>query len=266
MGVLQEIVERRKGRLRDTKASVPFEEIKARLRDAAPARDFRGAVTRPQGGRIKLIAELKKASPSRGVIRRDFDIEGISRIYTEGGASAISVLTEEDYFQGDISYILRIKGVTDLPVLRKDFIFDEYQVFEARAYGADAILLIASILSNSQAGELYGLASELGLSVLFEVHNYKEVDTALLLDLPIIGINNRDLETLDIDLRRTVDIMKDIPEDRVIVSESGIETRDDVEMLDGKGIDALLIGTSLMKSRDIGSRINELFRGIWYNE
>ncbi len=266
MGVLQEIVERRKGRLRDTKVSVPFEEIKARLRDAEPARDFRGAVTRTQGGRIKLIAELKKASPSRGLIRRDFDIEGISGVYTEKGASAISVLTEEDYFQGDISYILRIKGVTDLPVLRKDFIFDEYQVFEARAYGADAILLIASILSSSQAGELYGLASELGLSVLFEVHNYKEVDTALLLDLPIIGINNRDLETLDIDLRRTVDIMKDIPDGRVIVSESGIETRDDVEMLDGKGVDALLIGTSLMKSRDVGSRINELFRGIWYNE
>ncbi len=260
MSVLNTIVDSKRRRLAERKGRISIEEMKARAYDAAPLRDFNAAIRRPPGERIRLIAELKKASPSRGLIREDLRVEEIARIYAGYGASAISVLTEEEYFKGDIEFIHRVKDVASLPVIRKDFIFDEYQLYESRAYGADAILLIAAILSRSQAEELFQMAVELGLSVLFEVHHWKELDTALLIDVPIIGINNRNLKTLEIDLNITTELLKDIPQGKIIVSESGIERREDVEFFEARGVDALLVGTALMKSDDIGRKIEELFK------
>jgi len=231
MSILEGIVERKRERLSVSKAKRPLAEVRARAHDAPEPQDFSAAVKRPAGENLRLIAEIKKASPSKGLMREDFDPAGIAGIYRRCGASAISVLTEEDFFQGSIDYIPVVKEAAGLPVLRKDFIFDEYQVYEARACGADAVLLIAGMLSRSQAEELFHLAGELSLSVLFEVHHWRELDTALLIDVPVIGINNRDLRTLKIDLNTTLELLGDIPGEKTVVSESGIESRKDVDLL-----------------------------------
>ena len=258
MGILDEIVSKKKERLGIAKSGVPLKGIKSRIADAGKPRDFRSAIKRNHIGRIKLIAEIKKASPSKGVIREEFDPVEIATIY-EKKADAISVLTEEDFFQGRLEFISAVKKITTIPLLRKDFIFDEYQIYESRANEADAILLIAAILSKNQAEEYLHLARELGLSVLFEVHDLKELETALSVNADIIGINNRDLKTLKIDLNNTFIIKKEIPSDKIVISESGIKTRDDILRLEAAGIDAVLIGTSFMEAKDIGKKIDELF-------
>jgi indole-3-glycerol phosphate synthase len=259
MDILKRIFEQKIERLKEAKSTLSLSEIKGMAMDSPSPLDFQKAIKRTQGTPINYICEIKKASPSKGLIREDFNPIEIADIYRDEGASALSVLTEEDFFQGNLEYLKAVRGVVDIPLLRKDFIFDEYQIYESRAWGADAVLLIASMLSRSQAEELAGLAAELGLSVLFEVHHWKEVDTALLLDMPIIGINNRDLKTLKVDLQNTAELLKDIPPDRVVVSESGITTREDVEFISSLGVDAILIGTALMKEHDIGAKIRELF-------
>ncbi len=259
MSILDGIIEKKRARLDDCKVKTPLAGIRTRALDAPAPRGFSSAIRRPKGEKLRLIAEIKKASPSKGMIREDFDPAGIAAVYEESGASAISVLTEEEFFQGSLDYIPIVKKSTGLPVLRKDFIFDEYQVYEARAYGADAILLIAAMLSRSQAEELFHLAKELGLAVLFEVHHWKELDAALLIDVPVIGINNRDLRTLDINLNTTLELLKDIPDEKTVVSESGIERREDVDFLASTRVDALLIGTAFMKAEDIGQKVKELF-------
>ena len=175
---------------------------------------------------------------------------------------AVSVLTEEDFFKGSLQFIPEVKQVLTKPVLRKDFIFDEYQIFEARAFKADAILLIAALLETNQAAEYLHLAQELGLSVLFEIHNFRELEMALSIKAGIIGINNRNLKTLKIDIQTTFDLKREIPADRVVVSESGIKTREDVKSLDTAGVDAMLIGTSFMESDDIGRKIEELLSPV----
>jgi indole-3-glycerol phosphate synthase len=213
---------------------------------------------RTPGEKIKLIAEIKKASPSKGIVRRDFDHLSIARIYEEKAVNAVSVLTEEDFFQGSLAFLPEVKNVLTKPVLRKDFIFDEYQIYESRAYEADAILLIASILDRNQAVEYLHLAGELGLSVLFEVHDFKELETALVTGSDIIGINNRDLKTLKIDINTTFNLKKEISPNKIVVSESGIKTREDVKKLEDSGIDAMLIGTSFMEAEDIGKKIDGL--------
>ena len=258
MGILDEIVSKKRERLGIAKSGVPLKGIKSRIADAGKPRDFRSAIKRNHIGRIKLIAEIKKASPSKGVIREEFDPVEIATIY-EKKADAISVLTEEDFFQGRLEFISAVKKITTIPLLRKDFIFDEYQIYESRANEADAILLIAAILSKNQAEEYLHLARELGLSVLFEVHDLKELETALSVNADIIGINNRDLKTLKIDLNNTFIIKKEIPSDKIVISESGIKTRDDILRLESAGIDAVLIGTSFMEAKDIGKKIEELF-------
>ncbi len=259
MDILRRIVEKKKERLEEEKCRVPLAGIKAMALDTPLPADFTAAVTRPRGDRPRLIAELKKASPSKGLIREDFDPRRIAGIYEAGGAAAMSVLTEEDFFRGSREYLRIVREVSRLPLLRKDFIFDEYQVYEARAFGADAVLLIAAMLSRSQAEELFHLDRELGISVLFEVHHWKELDTALLIDVPLIGINNRDLKTLEIDLNTTVELLRDIPGGKTVVSESGIERREDVDLLADAGVDALLVGTALMRAGDPGRKIRELF-------
>lgn len=257
MNILNEIVNKKAERLKYSESTVPINDIKNCLRDIDETRDFRNAVKR-NGGKIKLIAEIKKASPSKGLIRKDFDPIKIASIYDEKPVSAISVLTEEDFFQGHLSYIKIVKDITSTPVLRKDFIFDEYQIYESRVNNADAILLIAAILDKNQAKEYLHIAKELGLHVLFEVHDEDDLEKALLINADIIGINNRNLKTLKIDLSTTLRLKKDMPKDKIVVSESGIKNRNDVVKLQDAGIDAMLIGTSLMEAEDIGKKIDEL--------
>ncbi len=258
MGLLDEILRKKKERLNTVKQKASFFEVRKRAEEIEKARNFKGAIKRDYGQSVRLIAEIKKASPSRGGIRADFNPEEIAKIYHERGVDAISVLTEEDFFKGSIDYINIVKELSQCPILRKDFILEEYQVYETRVSGADALLLIGAILSRGQADELLCLSRELELTVLYEVHNHKELDMALLLNCEIIGINNRNLDTLEIDLDTTLKMIRDIPEGKVIVSESGINTRDDIMLLKEAGVHAVLIGTSIMESQDIGSKIDEL--------
>jgi indole-3-glycerol phosphate synthase len=258
MGILENIVEGKKLRVEEAKSVRPLRDMKEMVRDVIPVLDFGQAIRRIHREPIRLIAEIKKASPSKGVIRQNFDHLAIARIYKEKHVHAVSVLTEEDFFLGSLAFIPDVKKLLFKPVLRKDFIFDEYQIYEARANTADAILLIAAILGKNQAAEFLHLAKELGMSVLFEVHDHKELETALMIKADIIGINNRNLETMHIDPGTTLKLKREIPPDRVIVSESGIRTREDVLRFDEEGIDALLIGTSFMEAEDIGKKIDEL--------
>ncbi|MCC6346531.1 MAG: indole-3-glycerol phosphate synthase TrpC [Nitrospirales bacterium] len=259
MSILDTIAAQKAERLREAKRKTPLSELKGRLRECDAPRDFRGAVRRSNDDTtLRLIAELKKASPSKGLIRKDFDPAAIASLYERKGADALSVLTEEDFFQGRLSFLGEVRRKTALPLLRKDFIFDEYQIYEARINGADALLLIAALLERNQAQEYLHVAAELGLRVLFEVHDEEELEKALRVDAEIIGINNRDLKTLHIDLSTTLRLRKEIPPGKIVVSESGIRTHSEVERLREAGVDALLVGTSLMQSEDIGGKIDEL--------
>jgi indole-3-glycerol phosphate synthase len=265
MGVLEEILRRKRERLSHVKTCAPLKELKARIGDMKPPLNFRGAIRRLRGPEaepagIRLIAEIKKASPSKGIIRADFDPVRIAEIY-QGRADALSVLTEEDFFLGELGHIGRVKGVTDRPVLRKDFIVEEYQLYESRAAGADAMLLIGAALGRAQAEEFCRLAEGLGLQVLFEVHGLEELETALLIGADIIGINNRDLRTMAVDLGATFEMKREIPESKTVVSESGIRTRQDVLRLEEAGVDAMLVGTAFMEAPDIGEKMDEL-RGL----
>ena len=233
-------------------------ELKARVKNAGDVRPFRTSIKREQHKPVKLIAELKKASPSEGRIREDFNLTEIISIYDKKNVDAISILTEERFFEGSLDYLNKARQITGKPLLRKDFILDDYQVYESRANGADAILLIVAALDKYQLIDLQGLSKELSLECLVEVHDLKELDTALYSGADIIGINNRDLNTLKTTLNTTFDLLKDIPKNKIIVSESGIKTREDVKAIESSRADAILVGTTLMKSADIGKKIDEL--------
>jgi indole-3-glycerol phosphate synthase len=258
MSILNEILQSKKEELGHTKGTVTLSDLKARILDMEPAIPFRQSIARTAGSPIKLIAELKKASPSKGLIREDFNVPEIVSVYNSKDVAAISVLTEERYFQGKLPYLGEARKRTLKPLLRKDFIFDDYQIFEARANGADAVLLIVAALERSRLSDLYGRAQEMGLDCLIEVHSFRELDTALYCGADIIGINNRNLMTLDISLNMTFELLKDIPQDKTVVSESGINSRADVESIEATATDAILVGTTLMKSPDIGKKIDEL--------
>jgi len=257
MGIIDTIMDKKRLRLDEARSKESLAALRARAEGAPSTIDFASAITRKDGQGIRLIAELKKASPSKGLIRADFDPAFISGIY-DSRAQAISVLTEEDFFQGSLGYIKEARSASGLPLLRKDFIFDPYQIYEARASGADAILLIAMALEDAQAGEYMALSRELGMGVLFEVHDMRELERGLKLGFPVIGINNRDLGTLEISLETTFRLKKEIPPEHTVVSESGISTRQDVLRLDEAAIDAMLIGTTFMKSPDVGAKVDEL--------
>jgi indole-3-glycerol phosphate synthase len=254
--ILDEIIAYKKQELADTKRAVPFSELKAKVSDAEPTRGFERALSQASG--IRLIAEVKKASPSKGVIREDFDPVEIARIYARSGADCLSVLTETKYFQGKLEYLTGIRKAVNMPLLRKDFIVEEYQIFEARAAGADAVLLIAACLERTQLEDLMSVAKQIGLDVLVESHTYKELDRSLLAGATLVGINNRDLQSFSVSLQTTLDLLKEIPPDRTVVSESGIRTRDDVLKLEKAEVDAILVGESLMREKDIGKKVKEL--------
>ncbi len=244
--------------LETRKRTFPWEEVrKAVLRQPSPL-DLASVI---RGNRIKLIAEVKKASPSKGIIRPDFNPVEIAQIYADNGASAISVLTEAKYFQGSLEHLKTIKdalGNKRLPLLRKDFICDPYQVYESRAYGADSLLLIVAILKSDKLGELLLLSHQLGMSCLVEVHNEAELEVALKNGARIIGINNRDLNTFTVDLTTTERLRPLIPQDRIAVSESGIKNHSDMEKLRQWGVDAVLVGSALLSVPDIAAKMKEL--------
>jgi indole-3-glycerol phosphate synthase len=243
--------------LEKRKQKVPLEEIRRSALKQRAALDFASAL---RGDGVRLIAEVKKASPSRGLIRADFRPVEIARIYATGGAAAISVLTEPNFFRGNLDYLRDIKNAlgNKVPLLRKDFINDPYQVYEARAYSADAILLIAAMLDRDELEKLLSLSHELGMKCLVEVHNEAELEIALESGAKIIGINNRDLYTFKVDIDTTRRLKPLIPDDRTVVSESGIRDRADIEKLEKWGINAVLIGEALMAADDIAARMREL--------
>jgi indole-3-glycerol phosphate synthase len=231
-------------------------ELRTKLPDAPPLRDFFAALAVP--GPIKLIAEVKKASPSKGVIRADFQPVEIAQTYERHGATCLSVLTDVQFFQGSLDYLAAIRRATNLPLLRKDFILDSYQLVEARLAGADAVLLIAECLDDCNLRKLHNAAVELGLTPLVELYDPENLPRVLAAGATLIGVNNRDLRTFEVDLQHTIRMRSQIPDECLLVGESGIYTREHVELLAAAGVDAMLVGESLMREADIGAAVDRL--------
>lgn len=253
---LDEIVAFKREELAQAKRERPLSQLERGLKDRPPLRDFRSAIRRP--GRLSLIAEIKRASPSAGPIRPEADVRKVAQEYLTAGAQAVSVLTDSRFFSGSIEDLRAVKSEIPLPVLRKDFLLEEYQVIEAAQAGADAVLLIAAILSPAVLKRLLGLARGLSLESLVEVHTEHELGEALEAGATVLGINNRDLTTFEVDIRTTQRLIRGIPADRVRVSESGLRSRQDVELVRSQGADAVLIGEELMSAPDIPARVKEL--------
>jgi indole-3-glycerol phosphate synthase len=256
MTILDEIVSSKREEIARARRSKAFDELCAEVAAKPPARDFRGALIGPGG--VRLIAEIKKASPSAKVIREDFDPVAIARIYEAHGAACLSVLTDTPYFEGRLEYLSEVRAATQIPVLRKDFVIDEYQIVEARAAAADAILLIAEILDDQTLARFLRLARELGMSALVEFHEAANLTRVINSGADLIGINNRDLRDFHTDLEHTLRLREQIPRDVVLVSESGIATHDDVLRLQAAGVAAILVGESLLRAKDIGAAVDRL--------
>jgi indole-3-glycerol phosphate synthase len=255
--MLDKIIAQKREEVEQRKKVATTTYLQERIARQKPALDLALAL---RDDHIRLIAEVKQASPSRGVLSPNFNPTELAQTYAEGGAAAISVLTEANYFMGSNEHLAAIKEVVGLPLLRKDFIFDPYQVYESRAYGADALLLIAAILSQGQLKELVSLSHSLGLRCLVEVHNGDEVEKAVLSEAEIIGINNRDLNTFVVDINTTRRLRPLVPQEKIVVSESGIKSRKDMEKLRKWGVDAVLIGEALVTAGDVQAKMQELLR------
>ncbi len=258
--ILKQIIQDKVKEIATRKTRVPLEEVRAKAADSSPVRGFTRAIkNRIAEGKLAVIAEIKKASPSKGVIRENFDPESIAVSYEQAGATCLSVLTDEYYFQGADHYLTAARTACNLPVLRKDFIIDPYQVYEARAIGADCILLIVACLEDLQMRDLAALTQELEMDVLVEVHDREELERAMMLRTPLIGINNRNLHTFETRLQTTLDLLPDIFHDRIIVTESGIHTPEDVAMMRRHEVFTFLVGEAFMAAEDPGAKLAELF-------
>lgn len=253
--ILDEIVQVKRAEVARLRETTFLDAMREAALDAPPPRDFRGAI---EGSPCAVIAEVKRTSPSKGRIRADFDHLAIAALYEANGAAAISVLTDERFFEGKMEYLSEIKGRVSLPLLRKDFIIDPYQVCQSRIIGADAILLIAAILDGPDLGNLIELAEELGLTPLVEVHCGEELERAVDAGAQVIGINNRNLQTFVTDLETTRELAPLVPEGRIVISESGIGGRGDIELLARSGVHGFLVGETLMRAPDVGRKLREL--------
>ena len=254
---LEALVDATRRRLEERKARRPLAEVELEAAGRGECRPFREALSRPG---TSVIAEYKRRSPSAGVIREGAGVGELVRAYERGGAAALSVLTEEDHFGGSLADLYEAATTSDLPVLRKDFTVDPYQVFEAKASGGDAVLLVVGALEPSELATLHGLARDLYVDALVEVHDEAELETALAIDAEVIGINNRDLDDFSVDVSRTFELLTDVPAGKTVVSESGIATREQVEELEQVGVDAVLVGETLMRAPDPEAAVRELAR------
>jgi indole-3-glycerol phosphate synthase len=258
--ILKQILDRKREEVAERQAARPLAELRQAAADAPAPRGFHRAVARAiEAGRPAVIAEIKKASPSRGILREDFDAAAIARSYAAAGATCLSVLTDVDFFQGSDACLVEARAACELPVLRKDFILDPWQVVESRAIGADCVLLIVSALTDPQLRELADAAAELGMDVLVEVHDREELERGLMLRTPLIGINNRDLHTFETGIETTLRLMVDVFPDRTVITESGIHSREDVEELRRNNVHAFLVGEAFMQAADPGAKLEELF-------
>ncbi len=258
--VLKKILQRKSEEIAARRAQTGIDVLRERLATAPALRPFVGAIrAKLAAGLPAVIAEVKKASPSKGVLRPDFHPAEIAASYERGGAACLSVLTDVDFFQGSDAYLQQARAACSLPVIRKDFIVDPYQVVEARVLGADCILLIAAALEFGQMAELSALAAELGLDVLVEVHDAAELERTLRLPLPLVGVNNRNLRTFEVTLQTTLDLLAQIPDDRIVVTESGILSRDDVALMRRHGVNSFLVGEAFMRAAEPGEKLAELF-------
>ena len=256
--ILSRIIEEKRKEIDEAKRAKPLEELAREVKGICVKSSFKKNISRPH--HINLIAEIKKASPSKGILRGDFNPIKIGVTYQANGASAISILTDERFFEGKLEYIKKVKESVSLPILRKDFIIDEYQIYESVAAGADAILLIAELLSSNEMTGFYNLATSLGLDVLMETRTEEDVEKALATGGSIIGINNRDLHNFKVDLDATQKLIRLIPQNRIKVSESGIRTYEDVMFLKSLGVNAVLIGEAFMEAGDIAAKMREILR------
>ncbi len=258
--ILDKIVATKRLEIERAKSARPEGAVRVAAEQATPPRDFFSVLAAP--GPIKLIAEVKKASPSRGLIRTDFDPATIAKVYEQHGATCLSVLTDEEYFQGHLDYLRDVRANVTIPVLRKDFILDPYQLFEARAAGADAVLLIAECLDDCQLRSLFNQAMALGLTPLVELYEPENLQRVFDAGATLIGVNNRDLRTFEVDLDHTLRMRERVPDQCVLVAESGIRTHADVQKLHAAGVDAILVGESLMVQVDIGAAVDRLLGNV----
>ena len=259
--ILKKIIARKHEEVAERKRIISAELLRQRAEEQAPARGFVAAVeAKIASGYSAVIAEIKKASPSRGVIRENFVPAELALSYQAGGAACLSILTDVDYFQGADEYLLQARGAVNLPVIRKDFLVDPYQVVESRAMGADCILLIVAALEREQLHELNLLAQDIGLDVLVEVHDRAELELALELPNRLVGINNRNLHTFEVSLETTYSLLDVIPDDKIVVTESGILVPEDVAQMRARTVNAFLVGESFMRAEDPGEKLNELFQ------
>ena len=258
--ILNKILARKAEEIRARADTVSLAALKLQCEDMPETRGFTAALHRKiDAGQAAVIAEIKKASPSKGIIRADFNPAEIAKSYQQGGAACLSVLTDIDFFQGADAYLQQARAACALPALRKDFTVDEYQVYEARALGADCILLIVSALGDAQMVDLNNLAMDLGMDVLVEVHDVEELERALQMDVPLIGINNRNLRTFEVSLETTIAMKDMVPKDRLLVTESGILVRDDVQLMRQHQINAFLVGETFMRADNPGEELARLF-------
>jgi indole-3-glycerol phosphate synthase len=254
--ILDRIVGYKRQEIAQARDRVSDRELEQRMRDARPVRDFRAALDRSPG--MAVIAEVKRASPSAGVIREDFDAVAIARSYADNGAACVSVLTDAPSFQGELSYLDAISAEVPVPALRKDFLLDPYQVLEARAAGADAVLLIAEILPGHELALLLRAAREVGMAALVELYDAENLPRVLDAGADLVGINNRDLRSFEVRLEHTLDLAANVPDDVCLVSESGIKSGADVAMLQAAGVKAVLVGEALMRAKNLGAKLREL--------
>jgi indole-3-glycerol phosphate synthase len=256
--ILDRILASKRDEVAARKRDCPERELRARARDLPPARALYAALRRPAGSSLRAVAEIKKASPSAGLLRADFDVAGLARRYAAGGAAALSVLTDGPFFQGHLAHLGTARAAVSLPLLRKDFLLEAYQLWEGRVAGADAALLIARAVPPDDLKRLLDAAAEAGLQALVEVHDEAEVERAVGAGAPCIGINNRDLHTFQTSLETTLRLRPRIPPDRLVVSESGLQTPQDVRRVAAAGVDAILVGEALLRAPDPGARLGEL--------